>query len=156
MLVPWGRFSRHLRLSERLRAAVAPRSHEDAAPGGDLVLGFGLASLAGYAYLEDLNLGAHPLAKDQAVQDAWDIQFRHYTTVSRFLYELDESDSRQVQAELEAILQPYIRSAVHEVLCQQAYLTLYRSVVFPLGSRQHDTGSQCYLLPSAVSTNQGF
>lgn len=82
------------------------------------MLEFGSASLSGYAYLEDLNLGAHPLAKDQAVQDAWDIQFRHYTTVSRFLYELDESDSSQVQAELEAILQPYIRSAVHEVLCQ--------------------------------------
>ena len=124
MLVPWGRFSRYLRLSERLRAAVAPRCHQDATPGGDLILEFGLASLAGYEYLEDLNLGPHPLAKDQAVQDAWDIQFRHYTTVSRFLYELDESDVGQVQAELEAIMQPYIRRAVHEVLCRQEYLTL--------------------------------
>jgi len=124
MLVPWGRFSRYLRLSERLRAAVAPRCHQDATPGGDLILEFGLASLAGYTYLEDLNLGPHPLAKDQAVQDAWDIQFRHYTTVSRYLYELDESDTGQVQAELEAIMQPYIRSAAHEVLCQQEYLTL--------------------------------
>jgi len=124
MLVAWGRFSRHFGLSERLRAAVTPRCHQDAAPGGDLVLEFGLASLAGYAYLEDLNLGSHPLANDQAVQDAWDIQFRHYTTVSRFLYELDESDASQVQAELEAIMQPYIRGAAHELLCQQAYLTL--------------------------------
>jgi hypothetical protein len=92
MLVPWGRFSRYLRLSERLRAAVAPRCHQDATPGGDLVLEFGLASLAGYEYLEDMNLGSYPLAKDQAIQDAWDVQFRHYTTVSRYLYELDESD----------------------------------------------------------------
>jgi hypothetical protein len=37
----------------------------------------GLASLAGYEYLQDLNLGPHPLGKDQAVQDAWDVQFRH-------------------------------------------------------------------------------
>lgn len=124
MLVPWGRFARHLKLSERLRAAVAPRCHQDAAPGGDLVLEFGLASLAGYQYLEDLNLGAHPLAKDQAVQDAWDIEFRHYTTVSRYLYELDESDSDKVQAELAAMMQPYLHSAAHEVLCQQDYLTL--------------------------------
>jgi hypothetical protein len=124
MLVPWGRFSRYLGLSKRLRAAIAPRCHQDATPGGDLILEFGLASLAGYEYLEDLNLGSHPLVKDQAVQDAWDIQFRHYTTVSRFLYELDESDTAHVQAELDAIMQPYIRSAAHAVLCQQEYLTL--------------------------------
>ena len=124
MLVPWGRFSRHLKLSERLRAAVPPRCHQDATPGSDLILEFGLASLAGYEYLEDLNLGPHPLAQDQAVQDAWNIQFRHYTTVSRFLYELDDADVERVQAELEAILRPYIRNAVHEVLCHQEYLTL--------------------------------
>jgi hypothetical protein len=124
MLIPWGRFARHLKLGERLRAAVPPRHHKDALPGGDLLLEFGLASLAGYAYLEGLNLGPHPLVKDQAVQDAWDIQFRHYTTVSRFLYELSEADVEQVQAQLEAILQSYIRGAPHAVLCHQAYLTL--------------------------------
>jgi len=124
MLIPWGRFSRHLRLSERLRAAITPRCHQDATPAGDLVLEFGLASLAGYTYLEDLNWRSHPLAKDQAVQDVWDIQFRHYTTVSRCLYTLDESDSQRVQAELEDIMQPYVRSAAHAVLCQQEYLTL--------------------------------
>jgi hypothetical protein len=124
MLIPWGRFAGHLRLSERLRAAVPPRHHKDALSGGDLVLEFGLASLAGYEYLQDLNLGSHPLVKDQAVQDAWDVEFRHYTTVSRFLYELDEADVGRVQAELETIMQPYIRSATHEVLCHQEYLTL--------------------------------
>jgi hypothetical protein len=124
MLIPWGRFARHLHLSDRLRAAVAPRPHKDALPGGDLLLEFGLASLAGYECLENLNLGPHPLVKDQAVQDAWDIQFRHYTTVSRFLYELSEADVEQVQAQLEAILQPYIRGATHAVLCRQECLTL--------------------------------
>jgi hypothetical protein len=124
MLIPWGRFSRLLGLSERLRAAVVLARHKDAAPGGDLILEFGLASLAGYEYLQDLNLGPHPLAGEQAVQDAWDIEFRHYTTVSRFLYEVDETLVEQVQAELDAIMQPYIRSAVHEVLCHQEYLTL--------------------------------
>ena len=124
ILIPWGRFSRMLGLSERLQAAVVLRRHKDAAPGGDLILEFGLASLAGYEYLQDLNLGPHPLAGEQAVQDAWDIEFRHYTTVSRFLYEVDETLVEQVQAELDAIMQPYIRSAVHEVLCRQEYLTL--------------------------------
>jgi ribosomal protein S18 acetylase RimI-like enzyme len=52
MLVPWGRFSRCLKLSERLRAAVAPRCHQDAVPGGDLILEFGLASLD--------TIGVHP------------------------------------------------------------------------------------------------
>jgi len=124
MLVPWGRFSRYLQMRERMRAAVAPRCHEDATPGGDLILEFGLASLSGCEYLEDLNLGPHPLVKDQAVQDAWDLQFRHYTTVSRFLYELSDSDVEAVQAEMEAMMRPYIRSAVHEVLCHQEILTL--------------------------------
>jgi hypothetical protein len=124
MLIPWGRFSRYLKLSHRLRAAATPRCHQDAVSGGDLILEFGLTSLAGYEYLQDLNLGSHPLAKDQAVQDAWDVEFRHYTTVSRFLYDLNESDVAQVQAELEAMMQPYIRSATHEVLCRREYLTL--------------------------------
>ena len=124
MLIPWGRFSRYLKLSQRLRAATAPRCHKDAAPGGDLLLEFGLASLAGYECLQDLNLGPRPLAKDQAVQDAWDIQFRHYTMVSRFLYDLDELDVARVQAELDAIMQPYIRGATHEVLRHRKCLTL--------------------------------
>jgi hypothetical protein len=124
MLVAWGRFGRYLKLSERVRAVVASRHHKDALSGGDLILEFGLASLAGYENLEDLNLGSHPLVKDQTVQDAWDIQFRHYTTLSRYLYELGEADVERVQAELEAILRPYIRSATHEALCHQEYLTL--------------------------------
>jgi hypothetical protein len=70
MLIPWGRFARHLKLSERLRAAVTLRRHKDDAPGADLILEFGLASLAGYEYLQDLNLGPHPLARDQVVQEA--------------------------------------------------------------------------------------
>jgi hypothetical protein len=48
LLVPWGRFSRYLQLSERLRAAVKLKRHWDATPAGDLILEFGLASLAGY------------------------------------------------------------------------------------------------------------
>lgn len=124
MLVPWGRFSRHLQLSERLREAVKLKRHQDATPAGDLILAFGLAALAGYEHLQDLNLGAHPLAGDQAVADAWDIQFRHYTTISRFLYDFDKSGLEQVEAELEAIMRPYLSQAVNEVLRQQEYLTL--------------------------------
>lgn len=124
MLIPWGRFSRYLDLSNRLRTAVALQRQKGATPGGDLVLEFGLASLAGYEQLQDLNLGPHPLAKDQAVQDEWDIQFRHYTTVSRFLYTLDETDVARVQAALDAIMEPYIARIAHDVLCHQEYLTL--------------------------------
>ena len=106
MLVPWGRFARQLKLSERLREAVKLKRHQDATPAGDLIIEFGLASLAGYEHLQDLNLGGHPLAGDQAVADAWDIQFRHYTTISRLLYELDEAVVEQIKAELEAIMRP--------------------------------------------------
>jgi len=124
MLVPWGRFARHLQLSERLREAVQTKRHQDATPAGDLILEFGLASLAGYDHIQDLNLGAHPLVRDQAVADAWDIEFRHYTTVSRLLYDLDEAAVKQVEAELEAVMRPYLSQAVNEVLRHQEYLTL--------------------------------
>ena len=124
LLVVWGRFARYLKLSQRLRAVVPPRHHQDALSGGDLILEFGLASLAGCEHLADLNLGARPLVKDQAVHDAWDVTFRHYTTVSRYLYDLDEAGVGQVQAELEAIMQPYVRNATHEALCHQECLTL--------------------------------
>ena len=63
MLIAWGRFARYLHLSERLRASVQLRRHKDAAPGGDLVLEFGLASLAGCEYLQDLSRGACPHKK---------------------------------------------------------------------------------------------
>jgi len=124
MLIPWGRFSRYLGLSERLRAAVHLRRHQDAAPASDLILELGLASLAGYECLQDLNAGALPLVKDQAVTDEWDIQFRHYTVLSRFLYTLDETNVAQVEAELVSIMQPYIEQAVHHVLSHQETLTL--------------------------------
>ncbi len=123
MLVPWGRFSRHMKLSQRLRSALTIQRHKDAIPGSDLVLELGLASLAGYEYLQDINKGRHPLAKDQAIQDAWDVRFGHYTNVSRFLYELEEVDVTQVQAELEAVIQPYIRHEVQDALCHQECLT---------------------------------
>jgi hypothetical protein len=124
MLIPWGRFGRYLHLSERLRVAIQLQRHKDAVPGGDLVLEFGLASLAGYEYLQDLSLGACPLTKDQAVADEWDIQFRHYTVLSRFLYALDEANVVGIEAALASVIQPYIDQAVHQVLCHQEKLTL--------------------------------
>jgi hypothetical protein len=124
MMIPWGRFSRYLQMRERIQAVVPPRCHKDATPGGDLVLEFGLASLSGCEYLEELNLGSHPLVKDQAVEDAWGFQFRHYTTISRFLYEMSDSVVGAIEAEMEAMMRPYIRHAVHEVLCDQEFLTL--------------------------------
>lgn len=124
MLVAWGRFARHLQVSERLRQAVSVKRHRDATSAGDLILEFGLASLAGYEHIQELQLGAHPLAKDQAVADAWDIDFRHYTTVSRLLYELDDGAVQQTNAALEALMRPYLVQTVNEVLPQQEGLTL--------------------------------
>ncbi|MCL4294123.1 MAG: hypothetical protein KJ077_00255 [Anaerolineae bacterium] len=107
-----------------MRQAVPVKRHQDATPAGDLILEFGLASLAGYEHMQDLKLGAHPLTGDQAVADAWDIEFRHYTTVSRLLYDLDDEAVKQINATLEALIRPYLVQAVNEVLRQQEGLTL--------------------------------
>jgi len=66
MRIPWRRFSRYLQMRERIQAVVPPRRHKDATPDGALVLEFGLASLSGCKYLEGLNLGSHPLVKDES------------------------------------------------------------------------------------------
>ncbi|MAT42186.1 MAG: hypothetical protein CL609_07580 [Anaerolineaceae bacterium] len=124
MLVAWGRFARHLEVSQRVRDAVQIARQANAIPGGDLILQFALASLAGYEYLQDLNKGTHPLVHDQAVADAWDVRFAHYTNVSRFLYQVDAATVETVEAELAAMLQPFLQRAVHEAVSQQGYLTL--------------------------------
>jgi hypothetical protein len=125
MLVAWGDFAHGLQLAERLRQQVAiPRHHENI-PGADLILEYGLLFLSGSTELQDLNLGPRPLVKDTAVQEAWDVQFGHYTSVSRALRSATAETVGQVISVLDEISQPFIVREVEALAASGQALLLF-------------------------------
>jgi hypothetical protein len=73
--------------------------------------------MSGIEYLSDLNDGAHPVAKDAVVALAWTQQsFAHYSGVSRMLKACDQKSVDAVQQAIDVFSQPFISSAVHELL----------------------------------------
>jgi len=140
MIVAWGDFSRLHHLAERLRQEVSiPRHHENI-PAGDLILEFGLLLLSGSTQLQDLNLGPRPLVKDEAVKEAWDVQFGHYTTVSRALKAATAETVAQVVAVLDEISRPFIDQEVQALAAGGQELVLYAD----LSGRPVSSYSQTY------------
>jgi hypothetical protein len=140
MLVAWGDFSRLHHLAERLRQEVfIPRHHENI-PAGDLILEFGLLLLSGSTQLQDLNLGPRPLVKDEAVKEAWDVQFGHYTTVSRALKASTAETVAQVVSVLEEISRPFIDQEVQALAASGQKLVLHAD----LSGRPVSSYSQTY------------
>ena len=140
MLVAWGDFSRLHHLAERLRQEVfIPRHHENI-PAGDLILEFGLLLLSGSTQLQDLNLGPRPLVKDEAVKEAWNVQFGHYTTVSRALKASTAETVAQVVAVLGEISRPFIDQEVQALAAGGQELVLHAD----LSGRPVSSYSQTY------------
>jgi len=140
MLVAWGDFSRWLHLAERLRQKVViPRHHENI-PGADLILEYGLLFLSGGTELQDLNLGPRPLVKDTAVQEAWGVQFGHYTSVSRALRRTPAETVAQVVTVLDEISQPFIAQEVEFLAAGGQELLLFAD----LGGREVSAYSESY------------
>ncbi|MGA9349320.1 MAG: hypothetical protein WBW48_11035 [Anaerolineae bacterium] len=140
MMVAWGEFSRLHHLAERLRQKVSiPRHHENF-PAGDLILEFGLLLLSGSTQLQDLNLGPRPLVKDEAVKEAWDVQFGHYTTVSRALKAATAETVGQVIAVLEEISRPFLDQEVQALVASGQGLVLHAD----LSGRPVSSYSQTY------------
>lgn len=140
MMVAWGDFSRLHHLAERLRQEVSiPRHHENI-PAGDLILEFGLLLLSGSTQLQDLNLGPRPLVKDEAVKEAWDVQFAHYTSVSRALKAATAETVDQVVAVLEEFSRPFIDQEVQALAARGQELILHAD----LSGRPVSDDSQTY------------
>lgn len=140
MMVAWGYFSRLHRLAGRLRENVTiPRHHENT-PAGDLILEFGLLLLSGSTQLQDLNLGSRPLVKDTAVGEAWDIEFGHYTTVSRALKAATSEAVTQVVTVLDDLSRPFIEQEVAALAVQGQGLLLYAD----LSGREVSAYSESY------------
>jgi hypothetical protein len=79
--------------------------------------------LNGIEYLQDLNLGAQPIVKDEAVARAWgQASLAHYSGVSRTLEAADEKTLRAVMEILRQISQPFIDRAVVETIRKEGGL----------------------------------
>lgn len=125
MMVAWGYFSRLLHLAEQLRHRVTVPRHHENIPAADLILEFSLLLLSGSSQLQDLNQGASPLTKDEAVREAWDLQWGHYTSVSRVLKIATADTVAEVVAVLDEISQPFIEQEVAAMALRGQGLLLY-------------------------------
>ena len=130
LLIAFGEFAQHTGLMDGLMRVRIPQKIQRQAgavlPQAKLVeLSAGL--LAGIEYLQDLNLGHHPLAKDPAVVEAWgQARFVHYSNVSRTLEACDETTMHDVRAVIERFQHPFIAEAI------QDELRAAREIVFDL------------------------
>lgn len=108
MLVVWGEYAQEIGLIQALEAIPIPQQTRHHRPQTKL-LELLVATLAGCEYLQDLNKGAHPIAKDVAVARAWgQPAWAHYSGVSRTLQVCPPETIRNVRATLDAVSQPFI------------------------------------------------
>lgn len=120
LLIAFGEFAQHTGLIAGLMRIRIPQKVQHGAgavaPQSKLVeLYAGL--LAGIEYLQDLNLGPHPLVKDPAVVEAWaQTRLVHYSNVSRSLEACDELTVQDVRAVIEHFDRPFIAEAIHDEL----------------------------------------
>lgn len=89
------------------------------------VIEFLVGILGGIDYLQDLNLGARPIARDATIAQAWAQEvFAHYSGVSRTLEAADEETLAAVMEVLRAVSHPFIQAAVLETIKHTGHLTV--------------------------------
>jgi hypothetical protein len=112
-LVAWGWFAEHIGLPEQIEAVSLKQKHYHHRPQTK-VLEFLVSILAGSKYLQDINLAAHPLDKDQAVAEAWrQPGWADYSGVSRTLTSLSWEEARQLAQVQEDISKDFIDKELH-------------------------------------------
>lgn len=116
LLVALGEFLQQHGLLDQLMQVPIPQKTIKHAPQAKLIE-FLAGIFSGIEYLSDLNDAAHPLAKDAFVARAWGLpQFAHYSGVSRTLEACDLQTVSAVRQAIETFSQPFMRTAVHELL----------------------------------------
>jgi len=89
------------------------------------VIEFLVGILGGIDYLQDLNLGARPIAGDATIAQAWAQEaFAHYSGVSRTLEAADEETLAAVMEVLRTVSRPFIQVAVLEAIKHMGHLTV--------------------------------
>ena len=116
LLVAFGEFlQQHGLLDQLMRVPIKQKTLAHA-PQAKLIE-FMAGTFNGIEYLSDLNDAPHPLAKDAAVAHAWGLpQFAHYSGVSHTLDACDAQTVTAVRQAIDTFSQPFIRTAVHELL----------------------------------------
>lgn len=145
LLVAFGEFAQstgliaglmHVRIPQKAQhkpGAVSPQTK---------VVELSAGLLAGIEYLQDLSVGAHPLAKDQTVAEAWgQAHFVHYSNVSRTLQACDPITLQDLRAVIDRFNHPFLAEALHEELCAG------REIVFDLDLMGQAVSSTSHLFP---------
>jgi hypothetical protein len=125
-LVVMGHFAQALGLVEGLgKVPLEQRKGPDETKPQTKLVEFLVAILAGIEYLQDLNQGAQPIAKDPTIAEAWgQTIFRHYSQVSRTLEVADEETLAAVVAVLRQVSEPYFQRVVLEEVKREGQLTI--------------------------------
>ena len=117
-LVAWGWFAEYIGLIEALQAVPLRQKKYKHSPQTK-VTEFLVAVLAGLEHLQDISLSAHPLAKDQAVAEAWgQAGWADYSGVSRTLSGLSWAEVQTLVTVLRRADQPLIQAEL-ELLCAE-------------------------------------
>ena len=115
-LVVLGHFAQALSLvTELAQVPLEQRKGPDETKPQTKLIEFLVGILGGIEYLQDLNQGSQPIAKDQSIAQAWgQAIFRHYSQVSRSLEVADEATLAAVVELLRTVSAPFIQAAVME------------------------------------------
>ena len=145
LLIAFGEFAQHTGLISWLMNVRIPQKVQrqvGAVPPQTKLIELSAGILAGIEYLQDLSLGHHPLAKDQAVAEAWgQARFVHYSNVSRTLEACNETTVQDVRAVIGQFNQPFIAEAIHDEL------RAGREIVFDLDLMGQPVGAMSQVYP---------
>jgi len=125
-LVVLGHFAQALGVVEELEnVALEQRKGPDETKPQTKLIEFLVGILGGIEYLQELNQGAQPIAKDPTIAKAWaQTIFRHYSQVSRTLEVADEETLAAVVEVLRRVSEPYIQAVVMEEIKQNGHLMI--------------------------------
>jgi hypothetical protein len=120
LLVAMGQFAQETGLLAGLsgvRIAQKVASHQEAITPQTKLIEFAAGILAGIASLQDLSLGAQPLANDAAVAEAWgQVRLVHFTNVGRTLKACTATTVSDLRAVIDRFNQPFLSEALADEL----------------------------------------
>ena len=124
MLIAWGHFGRTLEFTKRLAGIPIDQKAVIRAPH-EKIAAFGIGLLSGIEYLSDLSEGSAPLARDDEVAQAWQLQpMADASGVSRTLAACTPATVAALKAVLDAIGQPFLDRAISDLRQRNEMLVL--------------------------------